>query len=360
VALSAGAAPERPAIHRVALVVGNGVYANAASLRNPVNDAKDVCEAFRQLDFDVRCAINVRSAAELRGQIQAMASSLGPQDVAVFYYSGHAIQIAGENYLIPTDANLRTPAVLDAEAVNVKVLMQALDSVHNRLNLVVLDACRSNPWMNSTKSSGHGLARMEFVPAGTIVVFATGANEEAFDGDGRNGTLTQHFLRNLNVPQLTVEEMIKRVSAGVQNDSLLSFGRKQTPYVYTSFTGEFCFAGCKSKLEVAELEQKRNEALVLKARLEQEIKTRSLESLRLETALQQPDGSAADNGHDRRQAMLARLKANEAAGAKLGEALTATVRNLAELDAQLGEARRLADQQNRQVQSSQFVAPPPL
>ncbi|WP_374356058.1 caspase family protein [Chitinimonas sp.] len=344
--------------HRVALVIGNGAYTNAPSLRNPVNDANDVCDAFRKLGFETRCQLNIKTAASLRAHIQSLASALGPGDVGVFYYAGHAVQVAGENYLIPTEANLRTPTALDAEAVNVKVLMQALDGVHNRLSLVVLDACRSNPWLNN-KQALHGLARMEFVPAGTIVVYATGANEEAFDGDGRNGTLTQHFLRNLTVPQLSVEEMIKRVSAGVQNDSLLAFGRKQTPYVYTSFTGEYCFAGCSSRLDVNELSRRRNELIALKGRIEQELRSRSQENLRLEQAQQQASIVPAESS-ERRQAIAARRKANDAASIKLEEELQTTLRTLNELDGQLREARRHADQENRQLQSSQFVAPPPL
>lgn len=245
--------------HRIALVIGNGEYANASSLRNPPNDAADVCSALRGLGFEAYCWQNLRGEADFRSQVEHFVSRLGPDDVSVFYYSGHAVQLNGDNYLIPTEAHLDTPAQLDAEAFHLATLMRELKGAHNPLNLVVLDACRDKPWLG-IKGALPGLARVEMVPPGTIVLYATGANEAAYDGNGRNGTLTHHFLKQLPMPGLTIEEMLKRVSIGVQTDTLAQLGRQQTPYVYTSFTGEFCFAGCARKVDTAEIKRQLLEA----------------------------------------------------------------------------------------------------
>lgn len=253
-AMAAGPAEQ----HRIALVIGNGEYGNASSLRNPPNDAADVCHQLGQLGFDTYCWQNLHTEADFRSRVKAFAQRLGPNDVGVFYYSGHAVQLQGENYLIPTDARLDTPQQLDKESFDLSLLMRELGSARNALNLVVLDACRDKPWPGLKNMPG--LARMEAVPPGTIVLYATGANEAAFDGEGRNGVLTQHFLKNLPTPGITIEDMIKRVSIGVQADTEAVLGRKQIPYVYTAFTGEFCFAGCAPKVDATEIRRELLEA----------------------------------------------------------------------------------------------------
>jgi len=242
-ALSAVADPAPS--HKVALVIGNGSYAKEGTLRNPTNDAEDMCKVLKQLKFETLCYYDIKSRREFKNRIQEYVNRLRPTSAGLFYYAGHGIQVQGENYLIPTAVELKSQADVEDETVSVNYLMAQLDGVKNSFNMVILDACRNNPWARGFRSRSRGLAATN-APEGSIVLFATAANDEAFDGSGRNGTFTKHLLTHLLTPGINVEQLIKRVSAGVQKETQAEIGRKQTPYVYSSFTGEFCFAGCEA------------------------------------------------------------------------------------------------------------------
>jgi len=266
-ASAADAAATRP---RAALVIGNATYTALNPLRNPANDAHDMCAALGELGYKVSCFVDVADRAELKARIQDFVGSLAAKSDVLFYYAGHAVQLKGENYLVPTGARLRTEADVTRETISLNYLMTQLSQAKHNLNIVVLDACRNNPWPGSVHGAAAGLAPITAIPRGSMVLYATAANDFSDDGEGRNGTLTQNLLAAIKIPGLTVDEVFKRVSEGVQADSLAATGHAQTPALYTNFSGEFCFAGCIDKVAKAELEkmQKANQEQLEKAERE--------------------------------------------------------------------------------------------
>lgn len=266
-ATAADAAATRP---RAALVIGNATYTALNPLRNPANDAHDICAALGELGYKVSCFVDVADRAEFKARIQDLVGSLAAKSDVLFYYAGHAVQLKGENYLVPTGARLRTEADVTRETISLNYLMTQLSQAKHNLNIVVLDACRNNPWPGSVHGAAAGLAPITAIPRGSMVLYATAANDFSDDGEGRNGTLTKNLLAAIKIPGLTVDEVFKRVSEGVQSDSLAATGHAQTPALYTNFSGEFCFAGCIDKVAKAELEkmQKANQEQLEKAERE--------------------------------------------------------------------------------------------
>jgi hypothetical protein len=254
----------------VALVIGNANYTAVKPLSNPANDAHDMCEALGTLTYKAFCYIDVADRREFRARIQDFVASVPAKSDVLFYYAGHAVQLKGENYLVPTGARLRSEADIARETISLNYLMTQLSQAKHHLNIVVLDACRNSPWPETLHAAVSGLAPITAIPRGTVVLYATAANDVSGDGEGRNGTLTKNLLANINVPGLTIDDVFKRVSEGVQADSLAAIGHAQTPALYTNFTGEFCFAGCIDKVARAELEkmQKASQEQLEKARRE--------------------------------------------------------------------------------------------
>jgi uncharacterized caspase-like protein len=170
--------------------------------------------------------------------------SLPSNTVSFIYYAGHAVQANGENYLIPTGVSLQTAAAVKSETVSVSYLMHQLDGARDFLNVVILDACRDNPFASVPTASGQGLAAVTDVPDRTMVLYATAADELAIDGagKGRNGVMTGHLLANLREPG-TVDDLFKTVSLKVQKDTE-ALGRPQKPAMYTNFGGQFCLVKC--------------------------------------------------------------------------------------------------------------------
>lgn len=286
--ISAGEDTARP---RLAWVVGNAAYSGMAALHNPVHDAQDMCAALQRLRFRTLCQTDVPDRASLLEGFARFTSQLTPDTQGLVYYAGHAVQIEGHNYLVPTHALLKKLGDVPAELVDVQELLEQLRHKGNAFNVIALDACRDDPFANTAaakpnpapnllrgvgplmgETTGplhYGLAAIRDAPAGSIVLYATGANGVALDGKGRNGLLTKHLLAHIETPGLTVEDMIKRVGAGVQAESGAMGRRPQTPFVYSSFTGEFCFADCKAHSENTELNQLKAQNLRLEQQLRQ-------------------------------------------------------------------------------------------
>lgn len=245
---------------RVALVVGNGRYAGMPMLPNALNDAADVCAALRELKFDTTCVTDVATRRDFKREIQAFRARLGPGTAAVFYYAGHGLQLDGENHLLPTQAQIQRKEDVEDETLALPYLMAALDDSRADFMLVVLDACRNSPFARGfSRSTTRGLAPVSDVPAGSLVLYSTAANDTASDGEGgaRNSPFAKHLLANIRQPGLSVESMIKRVSVGVQQETLRAGGRRQVPFTYGSFAGEFCFAGCAAAAPDLEAEAER-------------------------------------------------------------------------------------------------------
>lgn len=224
---------------RVALVVGNGAYENAGPLRNPVNDARSVAQSLQRLGFNVMLREN-RSQREMAQDIREFGRQLDQNTVALYYYSGHGIQVKGENYVVPVDAAIENEEEVEYGTINVGLVMAQMEAARSRVNIVFLDACRNNPFARSFRSSSNGLAMMN-APTGTFIAYATAPGDVASDGTAAagNGLYTQQLLRFLNQPGLPIEQMHKQVRIAVTAAS----NGDQVPWESSSIMGDFYFAG---------------------------------------------------------------------------------------------------------------------
>ncbi|MDR3342028.1 MAG: SUMF1/EgtB/PvdO family nonheme iron enzyme [Treponema sp.] len=218
---------------KYALVIGNGAYTAVTRLNNPVNDANDMKAALEGLGFTVDAVLN-GDRVQMEEAMERLKNrlSLSPKSYGFFFYAGHGVQSGGENYLIPVDADIRSESYLRDRAVSVQAMLDELNLARNELNIVVLDACRDNPF--SWKRSGsRGLQVIGNQPADSIIVYATSAGSTAADGTGRNGLFTGQLLKNLKAPGLEVREIFRRTHADVRTAS----GDAQRPAVYDQFGG---------------------------------------------------------------------------------------------------------------------------
>lgn len=235
VILSLALALPAMAAKRVALVIGNSGYA-ASPLANPANDAKAMAAKLQSLGFTVIQHID----ADLRTMDDAMESfyrRLQGAEAGLFYYAGHGMQTGGENYLIPVDADIRRERDLRYEALAAGRVLGAMEDAGAPVNIVILDACRDNPFKKSFRSGSRGLAVVQSV-RGSFVAFATSPGSVAADGDDQNGVFTKHILATIDAPGLTVEDVFRKVRQGVVAETR---GR-QTPWDSSSLTGAFHFA----------------------------------------------------------------------------------------------------------------------
>jgi hypothetical protein len=219
---------------RLALVIGNAQY-KEAPLLNPVNDARAVAKALSRSAFKVVQKENI-GRAEMQVALREFGDALKAGGVGLFYYAGHGMQVRGRNFLIPVDANIEREDEVAYNSLDANQVLDKMEAANNRLNIVILDACRNNPFARSFRSSGAGLAQME-APVGTFIAFATAPGSVASDGQGKNGLYTQHLLRAMQRPGIKIEDVFKDVRAGVRRDSK----GKQVPWENTSLEGDFVF-----------------------------------------------------------------------------------------------------------------------
>ncbi len=225
------------AAEKVALVIGNGGYQRLAPLKNPVNDAADVAASLGRLGFDV-VRVTDGSYRQMMEAIESFRKKLSGAEAGMFFYAGHGVQSGGVNYLIPVDAVINDEYQLSFMAVNAEYVLSAMNVSGCPLNMVVMDACRDNPFAGF-RSAGRGLAVVGNAPAGAIVVYATDPGKTAEDGRGRNGTFTEAFLRHVETPGLDVKALFDRVGAEVAANT----GNAQTPWVSSKFYGTYYLAG---------------------------------------------------------------------------------------------------------------------
>jgi len=222
--------------NRLALVVGNAAY-KSSPLRNPVNDAHDITRTLNQLGFEVIHKENANQRT-MENAISRFGRQLRKQGgVGLFYFAGHGIQVKGRNYLIPVDAKIETESDVRFEAVDAGRVLGKMEDAGNDLNIVILDACRDNPFARSFRTSSKGLARMD-APKGSLIAYATAPGSVAADGEGRNGIYTKYLLKHMATLGSKVEEVLKRVRVDVINET----NEKQIPWEASSLTGEFYFA----------------------------------------------------------------------------------------------------------------------
>ncbi len=222
---------------RYALVIGNGAYP-ISPLKNPTNDSADMARLLKRLDFEV---VHLQNAGlrDLETEVRAFGRRLKAGGTGVFYYAGHGMQVEGRNYLIPVDAHIESESDVRFEALDAGRVLGKMEDAGNDLNIVILDACRDNPFTRSFRSAQNGLARMD-APRGTLIAYATAPGSVAADGlkGERNGVYTKHLLKYLATPGLSVEQAFKNVRIGVLRDT----GSKQVPWESSSLTGNFYFA----------------------------------------------------------------------------------------------------------------------
>lgn len=218
---------------RVALVIGNAAYPGVAALKNPANDANDIAAKLRRLNFDVTLKTNVGLKDMLR-TLTAFGNKVQSGSEVLIFYAGHGMQVKGKNYLIPIDAEIGNETAVSSEAVDVDQLLDKLANA--RLSMVILDACRNNPFERRFRGYGQGLAQIN-APTGTLIAYSTAPGKVASDGDGRNGLYTQELLAAIDLPGFRVEDVFKRVRVNVVKKS----GETQTPWESSSLTGDFYF-----------------------------------------------------------------------------------------------------------------------
>ncbi|MEO9103105.1 MAG: caspase family protein [Burkholderiales bacterium] len=232
---------------RIALVIGNGAY-KQAPLKNPVGDARAVAGSLRELGYDV----NLRENTTLRELIEALRvfSLRAPKSaVRMLFYAGHGVQVKGRNYLLPIDVDPQSPEDVARQGADVGELVDRLSQIEHGANIVMLDACRVNPFAGGVVvgpdgrrlkfrgSTPGGLAPVD-APVGTLVAFSTAPNGVALDGAGSDHSVyTRHLLERIATPGLPIEKLLKQVRIAVAKDT----DRVQVPWESSSLTADFCF-----------------------------------------------------------------------------------------------------------------------
>ncbi len=224
---------------RVALVVGNSEYRHVAGLSNPRHDAGDIARALRRIGFEVVEGIDL-DKSKMEEKVREFGRKLDNARTALFYYAGHGMQVAGRNHLMPVDAKLERAGDLNLETIDLNLVLSQMEA-DQRVNIVILDACRNNPLARSfapklgtrSASVGQGLAS---IPSslGTLIAYATQPDNVALDGDGRNSPFTAALLKHIDTPGLEVSSLLKRV----RSDVVAATGGRQVPWDHSSLMGE--------------------------------------------------------------------------------------------------------------------------
>jgi uncharacterized caspase-like protein len=224
---------------RVALVLGNSAYRNVAPLANPVNDSAKIAATLKDAGFDVVDSRRDLPAAETRRALRDFADRARDADIAVVYYAGHGIEVDGANYLIPVDARLERDTDIYDEALSLDRILIAIEPA-KKLRLVILDACRDNPFSRTMKRTvasraiGQGLAKVEPTSPNVLIAYSAKAGSTAADGDGKHSPFTAALSHHLTKPGLDV----RRAFGFVRDEVLKSTGNRQEPFVYGSLGGE--------------------------------------------------------------------------------------------------------------------------
>jgi len=231
---------------RIALVIGNSAY-NSGPLKNPVNDATDIASTLKRLGFNVVLKTNVR-LRDMDSSIREFGRKLSKSDVGLFYFAGHGIQVSGVNYLIPVGANIEKEEDVRYEAIDAGRVLSEMAHASNGLNIIILDACRNNPFARSFRSESRGLAIIGHVPKGSFISYATSPGDLARDGEGRNSPYTKSLLQYMKQPGLPIEGVFKKVRQTLDAES----GGKQIPWELSSLSGDFYFNPPKAGKEYQE------------------------------------------------------------------------------------------------------------
>jgi hypothetical protein len=237
-----------------AMVIGNSKYRHAP-LKNPVNDASGMAEALKSAGFGVTLGLELTHAG-IREAIRAHSENLArTKAVGVFYFAGHGAQLAWRNYLIPVDAEIADVHELRERGVDVNSLIDGIRKAGNPMNMIILDACRDNPFGSARRLDQKGLSQLD-APPGTLLAYATAPGNTAIDGEGAHGLYTEHLLKEMKVPEAKVEDVFKRVRLAVRRRS----SGLQIPWESTSLEEDFYFVPPRSLSKLADKEAEQDEA----------------------------------------------------------------------------------------------------
>ena len=227
---------------RIALVIGNADYENAGRLANPINDAREMAKALTSLGFKVLEHEDL-GQSDMKRAIDEFGNMLSQYDVSLVFYAGHGIQVNGNNYLIPIDAKISSKKDVEYNAIDAGRILSKMEGSKSKTNIIILDACRNNPfersWNRAVKinGGGGGLAFMN-APTGSLIAYSTAPGSTASDGEiGTNGVYTSALLEHMKTPNITIEEMFKRVRVTVEAKT----NKKQVSWESTSLKGNFFF-----------------------------------------------------------------------------------------------------------------------
>lgn len=221
-----------------ALIIGNGDYQNASLLKNPTNDAEDISGILIRSGFDVITLKNA-SFREMKERLREFEDkSKDCNGVSIFFFAGHGVEVDGVNYLIACDTEVRNKADIETTALSLNEVIRRMEPEDNitRTSIIILDACRDNPFQRKWRGANQGLAPV-YAPRGTLLAFSTSPGQYASDGDGRNGLYTESLLKHIEEPDLPIETMFKRV----RNTLGAKTKQKQISWEHTSLSGEFYF-----------------------------------------------------------------------------------------------------------------------
>ena len=237
---------------RTALVIGNSAY-SSGPLKNPVNDAADMAAALQRLGFKVNLKKNA-NLETMEGAIEDFGNQLKRGGVGLFYYAGHGVQVNGINYLIPVGAKINKESDVRYRAVDAGRILDEMANANNGLNIVLLDACRDNPFGKSFRSASRGLAIVNSAPSGTFISYSTSPGNVAQDGDGRNSPYTAALLQYMQAPGLTISDVFINVRTKLKKET------GQVPWELSSLEGQFYFvSGSVKAVDKAALEQQSRE-----------------------------------------------------------------------------------------------------
>ncbi len=220
-----------------ALVIGNAAYSEVSQLKNPTNDADDIAAILAKHDFDVIKKTDC-THKQMDVALKEFRAALKDSDVGLFFFAGHGMQIDGENYLAAVDADADNETDAKHSSLALNRVIETMEKSGTATNIVVLDACRENPFERAWRRSAslRGLAPV-YAPKGTIIAYATSPGQIARDGTGRNGAYTAALLKHIDTPDLSLESMFKRV----RNTLSAATSGKQISWEHTSLAGDFFF-----------------------------------------------------------------------------------------------------------------------
>lgn len=293
---------------RFALVIGNSDY-TIGVLSNPVNDAYAMAMALENLGFDVNLRLEVKTKDDMKRAIREFGMKLRQGGVGLFYFAGHGLQVDGFNFLIPINAQIGSEEEVEYESVDVGFVLAQMEAAQNQMNIVILDACRNNPYARSLRSANRGLASIN-APTGSLIAYSTAPGATASDGIGKNGLYTGELLKQIQLEDLKIEEVFKNVRANV----LAKSGGKQVPWESSSLIGDFYFIrGGGSSLTASMAEQDKSHGIIVESnsnRSESEVTQQKEKTTLLNSLLGNSEGLVFPKSEESEQEMNVLWKGN--------------------------------------------------